>query len=145
MFNRKTHIVGTLKNNKKFIPKTILHYKLRREIQKEPLKTIHTLVIILAALMINSIVRQIKIRLYLVADLILSWSCSILPHERHILLSCNAGDFANFRSRISFSYRKNRESPVRAYLRFNIDNIAFIRILSYRPQKMTFAECLAIF
>lgn len=28
--NRKTHIVGTLKNNKKFIPKTILHHKLRR-------------------------------------------------------------------------------------------------------------------
>ena len=64
MFNRKTHIVGTLKNNKKFIPKTILHYKLRREIQKEPLKTIHTLVIILAALMINSIVRQIKIIIF---------------------------------------------------------------------------------
>lgn len=28
--NRKIHIVGTLKNNKKFIPKIILHHKLRR-------------------------------------------------------------------------------------------------------------------
>lgn len=28
--NRKTHIVETLKNNKKFMPKTILHHKLRR-------------------------------------------------------------------------------------------------------------------
>ena len=29
--NCKTHIVGTLKNNKKFISKTILHHKIRRE------------------------------------------------------------------------------------------------------------------
>ena len=28
--NCKTHIVGTLKNNKKFISKTILHHKLRK-------------------------------------------------------------------------------------------------------------------
>lgn len=28
--NRKTHIVGTLKNNKKFIPKDILHFKFKK-------------------------------------------------------------------------------------------------------------------
>ena len=33
--NRKTHIVGTLKNNKKFIPKIILHHKLKRGYPKK--------------------------------------------------------------------------------------------------------------